>query len=144
MTLIIRPAAVADYRKAIELLKEAGLPVADLKVKHLALAAEYNDVFQGLIGLEALGEIALLRSLVVSSDARGRGIGAALVAALETACVADAVRELWLLTTDADEFFMKQGYAIRERTDVPDAIRTTEEFSSLCPGTAVVMSKSLR
>ena len=34
--------------------------------------------------------------------------------------------------------------AIRERTDVPDAIHTTEEFSSLCPGTAVVMSKSLR
>ena len=49
-----------------------------------------------------------------------------------------------MLTIDADSFFEKLDYVARGRDVAPDAIRDTEEFSTLCPGDAVLMSKALR
>jgi len=143
MTLMIRPAVAADLRRAIELLEAAKLPVADLSAEILALVAENNEIIQGVIGLESFGEVAFLRSLVVSVDARGTGIGPALVTALEVLCTADGVRELWLLTIDSDAFFAQLGYELRDKADAPDAIRSTEEFAGLCPSNAVLMLKRL-
>jgi len=143
MTLAIRPASAADLAASIDLLKKARLPVADLSAERLAFVAEIDDIFQGVIGVESFGEIALLRSLVVSPDARGAGIGPALVTALQVACLANGALELWLLTIDADRFFEKLGFATRDRADAPVAIRNTQEFSGLCPGDAILMSKNL-
>lgn len=143
MTLTIRPAMPADLDAAIELLQSASLPVEDLSVDKLALVAEKDKKLQGVIGLELHGDCALLRSLVVAIDARGAGIGPALVTALESICQVNGAGELWLLTIDADVFFAKLGYLGRDRADAPDAIRSTEEFSELCPGDAVLMSKML-
>jgi amino-acid N-acetyltransferase len=144
MTLIIRPATPVDLNAAVELLQGAGLPVADLSAERLALIAETDEIIQGVIGLELFGKTALLRSLAVASGARGAGIGPALVTALETSCMTDGVKELWLLTIDADAFFLKLGYETRERSEAPEAIRNTEEFRGLCPGDAVLMSKNIR
>jgi len=143
MTLAIRPASAADLAASIDLLLKAGLPVADVSADLLAFVAEKNGVFQGVIGVESFAKIGLLRSLVVSADARGGGVGPALVTALEVACLANAVEELWLLTIDADRFFEKRGFAARDRADTPDAIRSTAEFQGLCPQDAVLMSKIL-
>lgn len=143
MTLTIRPSVAADLDAALGFLESAGLPVADLTAERLALVAENDGAVCGVIGLEAFGEIALLRSLFVGDAARRSGIGPALVTALEVSCIADGVRELWLLTIDADGFFSKLGYTARQRTAAPEAIQSTEEFSGLCPGDAVLMSKVL-
>jgi len=143
VTLAIRPASAADLVASIDLLSKAGLPVADLSAERLAFVAEKNGVFQGVIGVESFEKIGLLRSLVVSADARGAGIGPALVTALEVACLADAVDELWLLTIDADKFFLQLGFVTRNRADAPEAIRSTTEFRGLCPGDAILMSKKL-
>ena len=143
MTLAIRPASAADLAASKELLRKAGLPVADLSAERLAFVAERNGVFQGVIGVESFGTTGLLRSLVVSADARGAGVGPALVTALEVASLASAIEELWLLTIDADRFFEKLGFATRDRADAPDAIQGTEEFRGLCPGDAILMSKEL-
>jgi N-acetylglutamate synthase-like GNAT family acetyltransferase len=140
---MIRPATPGDLDGAIRLLQRAGLPVADLSANRLALAADHDGVLQGVIGLESFGKTALLRSLVVSEDARGGGIGPGLVTALEVACAADGVEEIWLLTIDADDLFSELGYAPRARDSAPVAIRNTQEFSGLCPGDAVLMSKIL-
>ena len=144
MTMTIRPAAAADLGATVELLKDAGLCFEDLSADMLAFVAENNAIFQGVIGREIFGDIAFMRSLVISGDARGAGIGPALVTALETACLTDGIGEIWLLTFDADPFFAKLGYLTRDRADAPDAIRNTEEFRVLCPADAVLMSKSLR
>ncbi len=143
MSLIIRPAAAEDLGPTIELLQAAGLPTADISAEHLLFVAEDTQIIQGVIGRELFGVTALLRSLVVSPDARGIGIGPALITALEAACMTDRVREIWLLTIDADKFFAKLGFVKRERADAPDAIRNTQEYSGLCPGDAVLMSKRL-
>lgn len=143
MTLTIRPACPADLESAIRLLNDAGLPTDDLTARHLAFVAERCGEFLGVVGLESFGDVAFLRSLVIDPSARGSGIGPALVTALESACVCDGVEAMWLLTIDADSFFTKLGYEVRERADAPASIRNTEEFSGLCPGDAVLMSKSL-
>jgi N-acetylglutamate synthase-like GNAT family acetyltransferase len=143
MTLAIRPATAADLADSIALLEEAGLPIADLNAEKLAFVAERDQEFLGVICLESFGEIAFLRSLVVSAKARGTGVGPALVAALEVACLANGVEEMWLLTIDADGFFVKLAYESKDRADAPDAIRDTEEYSGLCPSDAILMVKSL-
>lgn len=139
----IRTATALDLPAAVELLRNAALPVADLSAERLAFVAYKQQEMQGVIGLESFENVGLLRSLVVSRAARGSGIGAALVAALEAVCRVRGIRELWLLTIDADAFFAKLGYVVCSRDAAPEAIRDTAEFSGLCPSDAALMSKEL-
>lgn len=143
--LHIRPANGSDLDRAKVWLCAAGLPVEDLTADHLAqfLVAMENDNAVGMIGLEQFGVAGLLRSLVVDKGSRGAGVGRQLVAALESAALENGAKELWLLTIDADLFFTRLGYAVADRADAPTVIRETAEFSSLCPGDAVLMYKKL-
>ena len=85
----------------------------------------------------------LLRSLVVAGNARNTGLGGKLVGALESAAVTAGIAELWLLTIDAERFFLRHDFEIVDRTAAPDEIRRTDEFSALCPESAFLMRKSL-
>ncbi len=143
MSISIRRARETDFEVVRDLLATAGLPVDDLEPAHLVFAAEKDGKPVGAIGLEAFGDVALLRSLVVAQDARSSGLGGRLVAALEDDARLNRITELWLLTIDADAYFSRLGYAVRRRDDAPSGIRGTAEFSELCPGTAVAMSKRL-
>ena len=53
------------------------------------------------------------------------------------------VREMYLLTIDAQDFFARFGFEIVERSVAPEAIRNTWEFSVACPDTAFFMQKNL-
>ncbi len=146
MSFSIRGAEVLDWPYIRDLLQEAGLPTADVDEARMAdfLVAESSagDVL-GAIGIESYGDTALLRSLVISPDSRHGGLGRALIERLEARAVSQGVSELWLLTIDADGFFARIGYARRSREEAPRAIAETEEFSSLCPGSAQLMSRQL-
>ncbi|MDP2746575.1 arsenic resistance N-acetyltransferase ArsN2 [Pseudomonas sp.] len=141
MNLYRHPPAAA----AKALLAAAGLPTADLAAEHFAhfIATGPTHAPEALIGLQPYGEVALLRSLVVSPEARGKGYGSALVAEIEAYAQQLGVRELYLLTNTAEAFFGRRGYSSVERADVPEVIRQTAEFSSLCPATAVCMHKRI-
>lgn len=143
MSVTIRPARRGDLDAARTALDGAGLPVSDLSVAHLAFVAEAGDRFVGVIGLESFGVIGLLRSLVVLAEARSEGVGRLLVAALEALARDQGVEALWLLTIDADSYFTRLGYRVMDRSTAPTAIQDTAEFSGLCPGDAVLMSKDL-
>lgn len=134
------PAAAAKA-----LLAAADLPTADLEAEHFAhfIAAGPAHAPEALIGLQPYGEVALLRSLVVSPAARGTGYGSALVAEIEAYAQQLGVHELYLLTNSAEAFFSRRGYRSLDRGDVPEAIRQSAEFSSLCPASAVCMHKSV-
>ncbi|MEK8080562.1 arsenic resistance N-acetyltransferase ArsN2 [Pseudomonas sp. XK-1] len=134
------PAAAAKA-----LLAAAGLPTADLTAEHFAhfIAAGPAQAPEALIGLQPYGEVALLRSLVVSPEARGKGYGSALVTEIEAYAQQLGVRELYLLTNSAETFFSRRGYSSVERAGVPEPIRQTAEFSSLCPASAVCMHKRI-
>jgi amino-acid N-acetyltransferase len=66
-----------------------------------------------------------------------------LVQALELAMRAEGVETIVLLTQTAETFFAKRGYERTRRERVPEPIRQTAEFRSLCPATAVCMSRAL-
>jgi amino-acid N-acetyltransferase len=133
----------ADLAIARQMLSDAGLPVAGVTIDHLALVAEQEGAVCGLIGLEQFEQVGLLRSLVIARECRSAGLGSLLVDALEQLAMAQNISELWLLTIDADGWFAKLGYTAQSRELAPAAIQQTEEFSSLCPGDAVLMKKSL-
>ena len=85
----------------------------------------------------------MLRSLVVEKSARRYGLGGKLVGALESAAQTAGIAELWLLTIDAERFFQRHDFEIVDRAAAPGEIRNSDEFSTLCPGTAWLMRKSL-
>ncbi len=143
--ITIRTAAVSDLSAAQSWLSNAGLPSGDLTPAHMQnfLLALGGDGPVGAIGLEQFDNIGLLRSLVVEQSARSTGIGKQLVDALESRAAQLGISELWLLTIDADAYFARLGYVVVNRDDAPESIRGTAEFSTLCPGDAVLMRKML-
>ena len=126
------------------LLEAAALPVADLASARPEFFGLHDAAgLVGVIGLERHGQAALLRSLAVRDDQRGRGFGTTLVRALEARAPGLDVRQLWLLTTTAEPFFRQLGYEPAARNSAPLPIRQTAEFRGICPTTAVCMTKVL-
>ena len=140
----IRRPRESDFASIRQLLIDANLPADDFVPEHLAFIASDDEQPVAAIGCERFGDAWLLRSLVVAEGQRSRGLGARLVAALEADAREQGVGEIWLLTIDADEFFASLGYRRRERGEAPEVIRSTAEFSDLCPASAVLMAQSLR
>jgi amino-acid N-acetyltransferase len=136
-----RPALAA----ARSLLASAGLPTSDLTAAHCEHFFYWGpaDAPAGLVGLEPLGDLALLRSLVVSPDARSSGMGTALVRFAENHARSLGMRAIYLLTTTAEGFFGRLGYERLARDLAPPAIKSTAEFSSLCPSSSSFMIKQL-
>ena len=141
----IRPAEATDLAVATTWLSDEGLPTDDLTVDHMDafIVATQGGKPVGMIGIEKFAEVGLLRSLIVDTACRGVGLGARLVAELELTARSEHIDELWLLTIDADRFFTRHDYVVVERGHAPEAIRNTAEFSTLCPGDAVLMCKHL-
>src|SRR5438045_379672 len=119
---------------AVELLKQANLPTEDLTAAHCEQFwfAGPESRPSGIVGLEVFGEVALLRSLAVDATRRGSGTGTALLRHAENQARAQGVRTLYLLTTTAEPFFARHGYARASREAAPPAIRATREFSGIC------------
>jgi amino-acid N-acetyltransferase len=141
----IRLGQDADLTAVLALLQAAGLPTADLtSVSCLHLwVLEAEDSLIGVVGMERFGARALLRSLAVAPSYQQRGMGHQLVDRLEREAQADDVEQLVLLTETAEKFFRAIGYEVIDRRHVPEEIKQSAEFRSLCPASAVCMSKLL-
>ena len=141
----LRRANAEDWPAIRTMLSDSSLPVDDLGPEVLDgfLVAEDGGTLAGLIGLQVFDTTGLLRSLVVAPHARRAGLGGKLVGALESAAETAGIRELWLLTIDAERFFERQGFVIVKRESAPNSIQGTDEFSDLCPDSAYLMFKSL-
>lgn len=122
------------------LLSDAGLPSEDIEphIGHFILAKNGAGLV-GCVGLEPAGDFGLLRSLAVAPGFRGCGLGNDLCDRLTQQASNLGVKELYLLTTSAEGFFARRGFARIERREAPEAIRATEEFRMCCPSTAVCM-----
>ena len=144
-SLIALPLAVWERDGLKAALSKAGLPVDDI----LSAGPQFwrfstqDDVPAGFGGIEAHGADALLRSVVTLPPLRRRGIGQAIVRALEAEAIVMKCSAVWLLTTTAREFFGRLGYTAVDRAGVPGPIRATAQFSALCPDSATAMVKRL-
>jgi amino-acid N-acetyltransferase len=133
------------FESAIRLLRDAGLPTEDLTAAHLEHFSFIGPPTQptGLVGLEILGGVALLRSLVVVPEYQRSGDGQRLLEHAENQSRAHGVHEIFLLTTTAELFFARRGYSRTAREVAPPAIQGTREFAGICPASSAFMSKSL-
>ena len=94
-------------------------------------------------GFETHGTDGLLRSLVVVSTYRSKGIGVTVLKIIEAKAAEQGIARFHLLTTTASGFFEQQGYAVNQRVSAPPLISQTEQFRGLCPGSACYMCKAL-
>ncbi len=141
----IRRGQDADLAAVLALLHGAGLPTGDITSAQSLLfwVLETEESLFGVIGMECFGRYALLRSLAVAPSYQQRGLGHRLVARLERDAQTDGVERVVLLTETAETFFRAIGYAVIDRRYVPEEIKQSAEFRSLCPASAVCMTKSL-
>jgi len=87
-------------------------------------------------GLEPAGEYALLRSLVVRTDHRGKGLAQAITGHLLREAEAEGRAAVYLLTETAADYFSRRGFTAIARSEVPLPITRTRQFSALCPDSA--------
>ena len=113
----LRRACGADLPAIVALLDRCALPTGDLDAPLLAGfcvaegRTESGPQLVGVIGLERLGDGALLRSLAVAAEQRGAGLAARLVDWSEAAARAQGAATAYLLTTTAADYFLRRGYA---------------------------------
>jgi len=142
--LTLRPARPAD-RPAVEaLLRGAGLPLDGIPSGldgFLVATVDDSDEPIGVGGLERYGSSALLRSTAVNPAWRSSGVGRALVNALLEETDRSGVRDVFLLTTTAEAYFPRFGFACVTREVVPEAVQESAEFRGACPDSAVVMHR---
>jgi amino-acid N-acetyltransferase len=132
-----------SFSKVIALLKSCGLPTEDISdTTKLFFAVDGNEIL-GTIGIEFYDDVALLRSLAVIQEKQGQGLGKQLVEFIEVFAKQSGAKELILLTTSAEEFFIKNFYHVVEKNSIPGKIKQSSEFTSTCPSTAIAMKKVL-
>lgn len=128
---------------AVKLLQESGLPFNDVTANTDLYVLNEEDKFLALVGLETYENAGLIRSLTVSPALRNKGVGSDMVDFIEREAKRKQIENLYLLTTTASPFFQKKGYQTISREIVPEQIRNSSQFSSICPSTAVLMHKKL-
>ena len=145
MKLQIYKAWPADKELVISLLKDAGLLTEDLPAGLPDfLLARQEGALVGVAGIELYREVGLLRSVAVRPDHQGKGIARKLVEQLLANADTKELEAIYLITTTADHYFDRYGFAVVNREQVPEAIQQTKQFSGLCPTSAVVMKRDLK
>lgn len=140
----IREANNRDLEAVESLLSSNNLPLDGVRENFTSfVVAEDEGKIAGAIGLEKFGSAALLRSAVVSPDHRGDGVGRRLVERLLERAEKEGIEELFLLTTTAEKYFPRFGFARTTRSAVPAAVKSSAEFQGACPDSAVVMTRRI-
>jgi amino-acid N-acetyltransferase len=93
--------------------------------------------------MERYGDSGLLRSVAVTQEWRGTGVGRTLVDRVLEEGRTAGVREVYLLTTTAEHYFPRLGFVCVDRECVPAALHASAEFTGACPASAVVMRRAV-
>ena len=134
-----------DQAQLESLLQANGLPSEDCAAQLQAFFGIFDDAqLIAAGGLEAAGDHALLRSIVVQAEFRSMGLAAALTDFFSAEARARGLQDLYLLTETAEGYFSRFGFAAIERDQAPAVITETRQFAGLCPESAVLMRLQLR
>lgn len=131
--------------KLLKFLQSNKLPHQDIdnaiSTKGRMFLSYYDDSGEliGSGGLELYGDAALLRSVAVKENQRGKELGKKIIDDLVSQAQKSNIASIFLLTETAKDFFLKRGFKLIERNEVPDAIKASSEFTHVCPSSAVCM-----
>lgn len=128
--LKIRAALETDLDDVIALLIDADLNIGGVheNVGSFVVAVD-SDQIVGCIGAEPFQFMALMRSLVVHPDYRGRGLGRRLVRQLLDRFSSRGLREFYVVTEDAEGYFRKRGFKPCDRDEVHPQVLGSTEFA---------------
>jgi amino-acid N-acetyltransferase len=140
----IERASSRDVPELMGLLRDQELPIDGLE-QHLAttFVARQRGRVVGSVAVEIYPDGGLLRSVAVAAGLQGRGLGRALTDAAFSMARENGLDALYLLTTTAEHYFPKFGFERVDREEVPASVRTSVEFTTACPSSAIVMRKRL-
>jgi amino-acid N-acetyltransferase len=136
----ITPAKAEDIDAIKRLLTQSELPIAgvDDHWKTFIVARDGNRIV-ACGGSEAYQFAALIRSIAVEPEYRKHGLGRRLVRQLLDRLASRGLREFYLLTTTAEEYFRKRGFKTIDRDEVHPQLLSSREFQDACPDSAVCM-----
>ena len=126
-------------------LQENKLPFQDVTLNgsYYFTYQSDEDTLVASGGLELYGDYALLRSIAVDENFRGRQLGKQIVNDLLITARKQGIKELYLLTETASAFFEQRGFVVTKRSLAPKALLQSTEFTSTCPASATCMMLSL-
>ncbi|NJN41925.1 MAG: GNAT family N-acetyltransferase [Flammeovirgaceae bacterium] len=147
----MNPIAITDQNGLDELkefLQSNGLPSEDLDLEKIQthsflLYKNKEGELVGTGGVEFYGSSALIRSVAVDTLFRGSRYGQKIVDDLKLRTRHKGAASLFLLTETAPDFFSKAGFKKINRDQAPEELKSSSEFSHVCPSTAVCMRLDL-
>jgi amino-acid N-acetyltransferase len=144
MPASISRAQLQDFDAVCRLLRQHHLPLDGLR-EHLAttIVARDADEIVGSAALEIYRDGALLRSVAVTPGRERGGLGRELTEAALRVAQDLHMPAVFLLTTTAEHYFPRFGFARINRADVPESVQASIEFTAACPSSATVMRKFL-
>jgi amino-acid N-acetyltransferase len=136
----ITSAGPEDLPEILGLLDRCELPQDGLKTSAaLVLVAKESDALLGCAALEAYGTVGLLRSVAVDPGYRSQALGRELVERMLVYGKHLGIREVYLLTESATDYFPRFGFRPIARQAVSPAIHASVEWTSACPVSAQAM-----
>jgi amino-acid N-acetyltransferase len=140
----IGKARSGELQQLLSLLERNRLPLEGVQ-DHLeaAIVARLGGTVVGSAVLEVYGSEALLRSVAVDADQRGKGLGLRLSEEALALAAHRGVERVFLLTETAMQFFPKLGFHPIYRSEIPKSVQRSAEFRGACPESAVAMEKRI-
>ncbi len=136
----IQPATAEDLPEITALLEASELPTAGLEDHwRTFIVARDGKRLVGCGGAEAYHFVALIRSIAVVPEYRKQGLGRRLVRQMLDRLASRGLREFYLLTTTAEDYFKKRGFKTIDRDEVNPQLLSSREFQDACPDTAICM-----
>ncbi|MEJ2289109.1 MAG: GNAT family N-acetyltransferase [Deinococcales bacterium] len=144
----VRCATPRDMPAILRLLDAARLPKDGLEASHVHLfvaeGARKDGLPAGVVGFELVGDAALLRSLAVRHDERGRGLGIGLIRHAQRRAQAAGARTAYALSTTIPELLVRLGFTSASRAELPAAVLASPELKGACPASAPLFTLRLR
>ncbi|MCG3217004.1 MAG: GNAT family N-acetyltransferase [Candidatus Heimdallarchaeota archaeon] len=127
------------------LLTETDLVVEDIDeyIGNFLVIKDEEDNILACAGFEKYDDIGLLRSVAVSPELQGKGVGTLLTKSSIKHAKENGIRSLYLLTETAEKFFSKFSFKVLERDEAHPSIKNTYEFQYACVNTGILMLKNL-
>jgi arsenate reductase (glutaredoxin) len=134
-----------DVAELASALEAEGLPTDDLidAGRRFFSYDTLSDARVGFGGFEIFGREALIRSVVTLPHTRGHGVGGSLLGLLLRRAFDYGARRAWILTTNAAPYFERKGFKLVDRSQAPQEILFTRQFSALCPASASLLLRSI-
>lgn len=134
-----------DLLEMLGLLERCGLPRDGLDTSDTVIVvAKDNTTVMGCAALEVYGEAGLLRSVTVDPAHRTQALGTQSVETALLYAEQYGIRELFLLTETAAEYFPRFGFRPIPREVVSPAIHASIEWTNACPESAQAMVLELK